>query len=114
MAKWAAGRVHRNRTCGFPISVLRKERAIMGRKKWITSGVLLLSLSAAAQQPANSPANTQATAVTDQSAQAAAPVTMDQVVDRVVEREHYLIKMLETRTPVVETNLQTLRLNPRL
>jgi Peptidase family M48 len=86
----------------------------MSRKKWIISGALLLALSAAAQQPANSPGNTQAAAVTGQSAQAAAPATMDQVVDRLVEREHDLIKMLETRTPVVETYLQNLRLDPQL
>lgn len=116
---------------------------VMGRRNWIISGMLLLSLSAAAQQPADSQATTQRTVSTDHSAQAAvpvvvqrtpaqtaapsqapaaaqspaaqaAPVTMDQVVDRVVLRESDLIKMLESRTPVVETYLQNLRLDPQL
>lgn len=116
---------------------------VMGRRNWIISGMLLLSLSAAAQQPADSQATTQRTESTDHSAQAAvpvvvqrtpaqtaapsqapaaaqspaaqaAPVTMDQVVDRVVLRESDLIKMLESRTPVVETYLQNLRLDPQL
>jgi hypothetical protein len=39
---------------------------------------------------------------------------MDQVVDRAVEREHALMKMLKTRTPIVETYLQNLKLVPQL
>src|SRR5215471_2836046 len=56
---------------------------------------------AAASQPA--PANTQA-----------APTTMDQVVDRVVEREKALVKLLQPRTPLVETYLQNLQQDPQL
>ncbi len=48
------------------------------------------------------------------SASMPVPATMDQVVDRVVLREHGLIKMLSTRTPVVETYLQNLTLDPQL
>jgi hypothetical protein len=114
----------------------------MGRRNWIVSALLLLCLSAAAQQPADSPAPK--TASSGQSAPAAVPVvvqqnppaqtaapskpaaasqapavqappsTMDQVVDRMVEREHDLVRMLQTRTPVVETYLQNLRLDPQL
>jgi hypothetical protein len=40
-----------------------------------------------------------------------APTTMDQVVDRAIEREHGLITMLKTRTPLVETYLQNLKLD---
>jgi hypothetical protein len=40
--------------------------------------------------------------------------TMDQVVDRAVEREHALMKILKTRTPIVETYLQNLKLVPQL
>src|ERR1700733_373142 len=40
------------------------------------------------------------------------PTTMDQVVDRTIEREHALMKMLNTRTPLVETYLQNLTLDP--
>ena len=35
---------------------------------------------------------------------------MDQVVDRLVERERNLMKMLEDRTPIVETYLQNVTL----
>jgi hypothetical protein len=35
--------------------------------------------------------------------------TMDQVVNRAVEREHALMRMLTTRTPIVETYLQNLK-----
>jgi hypothetical protein len=115
---------------------------------WMVSATLLLSLSAVAQQPADSqttsqPATTmsapaatsdQTTAQTAQptatpqvpspapaaNAQPAPPqagpqpTTMDQVVDRFVMREKGLIKMLQTRTPVIETYLQNLTLDPAL
>ena len=40
--------------------------------------------------------------------------TMDQVVDRAIEREHALIAMLKTRTPLVETYLQNLKLDEQM
>src|SRR4029077_17217334 len=40
--------------------------------------------------------------------------TMDQVVDRAIEREHALMEMLKTRTPVVETYLQNLKFDPHV
>jgi Peptidase family M48 len=43
-----------------------------------------------------------------QPAAAPAPTTMDQVVTLFIEREQALIKMLSTRTPIVETYLQDL------
>jgi hypothetical protein len=94
---------------------------------------LLVPMSAAAQQAADSqpsaqpvapdatqtaqpsqpvapstatPAPTQTEA--SQPAAAPAPTTMDQVVTLFIEREHGLIKMLSTRTPIVETYLQDL------
>ena len=42
------------------------------------------------------------------------PTTMDQVVDRFVLREKGLVKMLQSRTPVIETYLQNLTLDPAL
>jgi hypothetical protein len=113
---------------------------------WMVSATLLLSLSAVAQQPADSqptsqpatmqttaPASTQdtapATTPTAQPTQSTTPApnaqpapppagtqptTMDQVVDRFVLREKGLIKMLQTRTPVIETYLQNLTLDPAL
>ena len=43
-----------------------------------------------------------------------APTTMDQVVSLFIEREHGLIKVLASRTPVVETYLQNLTNDPQL
>jgi Peptidase family M48 len=64
----------------------------------------------AASQPAN-PASAQSTAA---SAAMAPPTTMDQVVDRAIQREHGLMEMLKTRTPLVETYLQNLKADPKL
>ena len=98
--------------------------------KLVLTAALLASLSAAAQtadshppvpmgtakqtQAAATPAGqTQATQPTPPAA-LPAPTTMDQVVDRFIEREHDLMKMLSTRTPVVETYLQNLTADPQL
>ena len=97
----------------------------------IVTAFLLLSLSAAAQQTTGS--SSPATAGRSPAAQAPAfsqpqtpatptpppmttptPTTMDQVVDRTIEREHVLMKMLSSRTPLVETYLQNLKLDPQL
>ena len=40
--------------------------------------------------------------------------TMDQIVDRAIEREHALMEMLKTRTPLVETYLQDLKFDPQV
>ena len=107
----------------------------------MVTAFLLLSLSAVAQQPAETHATNAAASQTSQPSQPAAgqpaatspapqtqpassqatppsqsasPTTMDQVVDRFVEREHGLMKMLENRNPVVETYLQNLTLDPQL
>ena len=69
----------------------------------------------AAAQPAlpTSPP-TQTTPAQPNSQVQAAPMNMDQLVDRVVEREHKLMTMLQDRTPVVETYLQNVTLDPQL
>ena len=93
----------------------------MSTRNWMFTGLLLLSMSAMAQQITESQTSSQppsaAAPVTQTQTAApatqAAPVTMDQVVDRFVEREHGLIKMLESRTPIVETYLQNLTLDPQ-
>ena len=111
--------------------------------KWMFTAALLVSVSAAAQQPAESQPSTQpdaaaatqtapTTATSDAQpvtpgSQATAstapaptpsalpqPTTMDQVVDRFIEREHGLMKALSNRTPVVETYLQNLTADPQL
>jgi hypothetical protein len=94
---------------------------------------LTMSLGAVAQQATDSqpaaqaaaPAATPAAAPSTQSAGTAVvtpsapaaiaqPTTMDQVVDIFIQREHGLIKALSNRTPVVETYLQNLQLDPAL
>jgi Peptidase family M48 len=107
--------------------------------RWMIAASLLLTLSAAAQESANpssSPATAQAPGSTVQPSPpevqppsaapqpvaapagtvpaSVPPITMDQVVNHVVEREHALMKMLETRTPLVETYLQNLKLDPQV
>src|SRR5229473_5359055 len=108
---------------------------------WMFTTCLLASLSAAAQQPADSqPSSPAATPAAIQTAQPASsgqpsqpapspqteqapapavsalpqPTTTDQVVDRFIEREHGLMKTLANRTPVVETYLQDLVADPQL
>ncbi len=90
-------------------------------KSMLTGFVLLLSLSATAQQtadqspsappqPAVSQAATSASAPsTPAQASQAPPTTMDQVVDRTIQREHALMGFLKNRTPLVETYLQNLK-----
>jgi hypothetical protein len=100
--------------------------------KAIFTAALLISISAAAQQAANSQPSTQPTAQPQPAADTtaaqnapiqqppaapvltAAPTTMDQVVTLFIEREHALIKALSSRTPVVETYLQNLTSDPQL
>jgi hypothetical protein len=84
----------------------------MRNLNWIVLAVLVLSMTAVAQQTASVPQNQQP-APAAQSA-LPAPVTMDQVADRIVEREKALVKMLASRTPVVETYLQDLTQDPQL
>jgi Peptidase family M48 len=65
----------------------------------------------AASQPANPPSGQPAAAA---AAAMVPPTTMDQVVDRTIVREHALMDMLKTRTPLVETYLQNLKADPKL
>jgi hypothetical protein len=73
--------------------------------------------SAPAPEPSAQAVTTQPPATTAQTAPAqtaASPTTMDQVVDRAIVREHALMEMLKTRTPLVETYLQNLKPDPQL
>ena len=68
-------------------------------------------------QPGPQPPNAapQPVAASTSAAPASVPsATMDQVVDRAVEREHALMEMLKTRTPLVETYLQNLKFDPQV
>ena len=109
----------------------------MRTSKWMFTAALLVSVSAAAQQPADaqpsappsappsaqavapaqsgsSQSQTAGTAPAPTPSAMPAPTTMDQVVDRFIEREHGLMKALAQRTPVVETYLQNLTADPQL
>jgi hypothetical protein len=80
----------------------------MRSRHWVIAVSLLLTLSANAQPSANRAASAS-------TASASAPsAMMDQVVDRALEREHALMEMLNTRTPLVETYLQNLKFDPQL
>lgn len=97
----------------------------MKRWGWISSAVVLLAMTASAQQaaaPASQPANSQPAvqpvsttpglALAPQTART--PVSVDQVVDAIIEREHALIQFLHDRTPLVETYLQNLQPDTKL
>ncbi len=103
----------------------------MRTSNWILTAALLTSISATAQQAADSKPSAQPAAPDavqtsqpavptekqagiPQPAVEPTPTTMDQVVSLFIEREHGLIKVLSTRTPVVETYLQNLTSDPQL
>src|SRR6201993_1400598 len=103
---------------------------VMRTWKAILTAALLASMSVAAQQAADSQPSAQSPApdatqtaqpqpvapstTTQAPAALPAPTTMDEVVNLFIEREHGLIKMLATRTPVVETYLQNLASDAQL
>jgi hypothetical protein len=72
------------------------------------------SQTATTPAPTAQPAASQAANPAAASAATAAPTTMDQVVDRSIVREHALMDMLKTRTPLVETYLQNLKSDQKL
>ena len=78
---------------------------------WVIAPSLLLTLIANAQQSANMP-SPRATGRTPVSG--ALPTEMDQAVDRLIKREHALMELLNTRTPIVETYLQDLKFDPQV
>jgi Peptidase family M48 len=94
--------------------------------KWTIIASLLISFSAAAQttapaassgNPAAAPQSAPQSIVNTPAPNAppmASPTTMDQVVDRAILREHALITFLQTRTPLVETYLQNLKLDQQM
>ena len=92
-------------------------RKVMSNLNWMVMALLVVTMTAAAQQSASAPQNPQPDAATQPSqaqSSLAPPTTMDQVVDRVIMRENALIKFLSPRTPVVETYLQNLKQDPQL
>jgi hypothetical protein len=101
----------------------------MSRCKWMIGALLMIGLSLMAQQTSNQPSTSQgatsnasapelavrppSSSQTSTSA-TATPTDMNQLVDRVVERERALMDMLKTRTPLVETYLQNLKLDSKM
>ena len=97
-------------------------KKVMGNMNVVVLALLVVTMTAVAQQPASAPQNPQPVSTT-QPGQAqpsqpqtslAPPTTMNQVVDRVIMREKDLIKFLSLRTPIVETYLQNLTQDPQL
>jgi hypothetical protein len=84
---------------------------------WILTALLVIPLSARAQQQAAAsavqPSSTTSSVAVSRPA-ANAPLTTDQVVDQIVEREHALIAFLKGHTPLVETYLQNLTPDSKL
>jgi Peptidase family M48 len=88
---------------------------------WMLAAFLLITLSVSAQEVKNSSAtvaqpvalhtDNSATTRTATTAQSSA---VDQISDRIIQREHLLMDMLKTRTPLVETYLQNLKSDPQL
>ena len=108
----------------------------MSTSKYVLTGFLAIALSAVAQQadqttsaqapaedasattvvtptPAQPQAAPQGSAAT-KAAPATAATTMEDVVNRAIAREHALMDMLKTRTPLVETYLQNLKPDQKL
>jgi Peptidase family M48 len=98
----------------------------MSTSKYVLSGFLAIAMNATAQQMV-APSSATQTAAPDASANVATepqvakrpqPVgpatTMDDVVNRAILREHALMDMLKTRTPLVETYLQNLKPDDKL
>jgi hypothetical protein len=94
---------------------------------WVITALLLIALRVNAQQTASAYSSAETAQTSDSDAQsspasasainAPAPgpsITMDQVVDRAIEREHALMTMLKTRTPLIETYLQNLKFDPKV
>jgi len=85
----------------------------MRNTKWMVVALLVLAMTAEAEQKGSGQPTQAAPAASGQS-NMAPPTTMDQVVDRVILREKGLVKFLEARTPIVETYLQDLTQDPQL
>ncbi len=97
-------------------------KKVIGNMNVVVLALLVVTMTAVAQQPASAPQNPQPVSTTQPGqgqpsppqTSLAPPTTMNQVVDRVIMREKDLIKFLSLRTPIVETYLQNLTQDPQL
>jgi hypothetical protein len=90
----------------------------------IIAALALIALSTTAQQatepavPVSQKNDTAAGASVSVAAGASltisTPTTVDALVDRIIQREHALMEMLTSRTPLVETYVQDLKMDPAL
>src|SRR5438445_2395481 len=105
----------------FAASLLIALSALAQETTTVTPAPEQTAPAAAPQSPTVQP-QAQPAAIPDSTAPApsapapsvAPPTTMDQVVDRAIAREHALMEMLKTRTPLVETYLQNLKLDNQM
>jgi hypothetical protein len=98
---------------------MRVSKSMMAAPLLFSLGVFAQTAQPMQASQAGQPAGTSASAPGASSPQSgpqseAAPSTLDQVVDRIILREHGLIDILKARTPIVETYLQNLQLDPQL
>src|SRR5947209_9499911 len=100
----------------FAASLLIALSALAQETTTVTPAPEQTAPAAAPQSPTVQPAIPASTAPAPSipAPSAAAPTTMDQVVDRAIAREHALMEMLKTRTPLVETYLQNLKLDNQM
>ena len=97
-------------------------KKVIGNMNVVVLALLVVTMTAVAQQPASAPQNPQPVSTTQPGqgqpsppqTSLAPPTTMNQVVDRVIMREKDLIKFLSLHTPIVETYLQNLTQDPQL
>jgi hypothetical protein len=82
--------------------------------RWVITSSMLLTLSAYAQESPNAAALQPVAPAASIPPASVLPTTLDRVVDLAIEREHALMEMLKTRTPLVETYIQDLKFDPQV
>jgi len=86
----------------------------MTKFKFMIAALVLITLSAAGQQATEQavPASQTSNVANGASIATATPTTMDALIDRIIQREHALMAMLNGHTPLVETYLQDVKMDP--
>jgi hypothetical protein len=95
----------------FSLAAIGQEAQSQGSPILTAQAAAVSSVSTTSSSSAPA-ANTSVDAPTSPQAQpvrAVTATTSDQVIDRIIAREHALMEMLKSRTPIVETYLQDLR-----
>jgi len=86
----------------------------MTKFKFMIAALVLITLSAAGQQATEQaiPASQTSNVANGASIATGTPTTMDALIDRIIQREHALMAMLNGHTPLVETYLQDVKMDP--